>query len=458
VLSRTHERIALGIAREIKLSDQRQIDVFVNGSKAPDSWHDFPHHNGKEKEIRANIVTARIHFLQKDDSWTYHLGIALHYLQDMWTLRPRLAEKHTEWEQKIESSKILKNERFKKYLESVSLPEKVVKAYLKKWSDVTEEDDKERTPLEIVIEMITTGRPEQVIIEGKHAWSDPVIDLNFAYYISLKIARYVVQPINETKKAEYEQLVNQKNALDKQWEISMAEEERLNHYDKDEQIDDEIKRIKDLEIEIDAHNASIDGVKRQLEQTYQAKRILESKPNYFNIFLGITGIMGIIGMVLYFVNGIAGILILCWGFGMPLLLLIIFKAAMGDNSQLEIMDIAIRQGEITLKKLIDSKEERRVCLQNAKKQLDILNSDKNEIWSRMMIPQKIEDVEKKQSELGTKLCETNKLIREIEQNQIWDISDKLEYEKRHHVSMTEYSHLLDAKIKNINMDYKINIE
>jgi hypothetical protein len=96
MLGSTHIKIAQKICEEMKKTEKREVDLLINGSINPDSWANFPHHSGKDDEIAENILSARRLFLKGDDECFYRLGIALHYIADRWTLRPRMAEKHTE--------------------------------------------------------------------------------------------------------------------------------------------------------------------------------------------------------------------------------------------------------------------------------------------------------------------------------------------------------------------------
>ena len=85
------------IADKLKLNE-REKALLITGSVSPDNWEDFPHHHGKESEITRNIINSRILFLKHDDEYAHCLGVALHYLQDRWTLSPRIKDKHTPYE------------------------------------------------------------------------------------------------------------------------------------------------------------------------------------------------------------------------------------------------------------------------------------------------------------------------------------------------------------------------
>jgi len=96
MLGRTHTKIAQKIAELLGIEKKRDVNLLVSGSINPDSWCNFPHHCGKEQEISENIPMARRLFLLGDDECYHRLGIALHFIADKWSLRPRMKDKHTE--------------------------------------------------------------------------------------------------------------------------------------------------------------------------------------------------------------------------------------------------------------------------------------------------------------------------------------------------------------------------
>ena len=129
MLEVTHRRFAKEIAKVLKLS-KRESDLLEIGSIHPDSWADFPHHKGKEKEIAENILIARKFYLQNDDEYFFRLGVVLHYIADSWTLRPRISEKHTEWEKQIEKAPILDDSQLEEAIKNLTMPSKEVETYL----------------------------------------------------------------------------------------------------------------------------------------------------------------------------------------------------------------------------------------------------------------------------------------------------------------------------------------
>jgi len=240
MLEETHRRIAREIAKELNLA-KREAGLLEAGSINPDSWANFPHHHGKEGEIVKNILEARKLFLQDDDECYHRLGIALHYIQDKWTLRPRTCDKHTAWEVAINSTQILDNSKLKETIKNILLPTKAEQAYLdflekldQGLFNIADEDCKdielfemfetsngglivfksvkgigelkEEEKLYYLLIKSPTYAPsyKQVFVKrfGKKVihyalqdrpttWGNPILDLNFAYRVCLEIARNV---------------------------------------------------------------------------------------------------------------------------------------------------------------------------------------------------------------------------------------------------------------------------
>jgi hypothetical protein len=215
MLDETHRRIARQIAKELNLG-KREASLLEGGSANPDSWADFPHHYGKEIEIMRNILDARRLFLQGDDECYHRLGIALHYIQDRWTLRPRLRDKHTKWEKTIEYAPILSDSELVKSIKEVLFPTRVEKAYLDFLrrigggvESIVEISSKDFEDLYNRLYRIDVHRifEDQLKIqyfrglglktvsfalqERPTSWSNPVLDINFSYRICLEVARKV---------------------------------------------------------------------------------------------------------------------------------------------------------------------------------------------------------------------------------------------------------------------------
>jgi len=240
-LEETHRRISREIAKELNLGN-REAGLLEVGSINPDSWANFPHHHGKEGEIVQNILEARKLFLQDDDECYHRLGIALHYIQDKWTLRPRTCDKHTAWEVAINSTQILDNSKLKETIKNILLPTKAEQAYLDFLEKIGEgvfniaDEDcrdielfelfeasdgglivfksgmgkyrelKEEEKIYYLLIKSPTYAPsyKQVHVKGlgkkvihyalqdrPTTWSGPILDLNFAYRVCLEITRNV---------------------------------------------------------------------------------------------------------------------------------------------------------------------------------------------------------------------------------------------------------------------------
>lgn len=211
MLEATHRRIAKKIAKALHLG-KHEAALLERGSVEPDSWADFPHHKGKYEEIERNIVSARRLYWEDDDECFFNLGVALHYIEDGWTLAPRLKDKHTKWEQEINNCKILDDAQFRKEIEAAVIPTKAIKAYLDLLTNLLEGrlpdsyvDLSGRTitllynyrPLDYAIlhelyRGVVATMSKQGIKTMK--FSSPVIDLNFAYRTCLEVSRLVLSP------------------------------------------------------------------------------------------------------------------------------------------------------------------------------------------------------------------------------------------------------------------------
>ena len=197
MLGTTHQRIAQNICNELGITDKRKIGLLLGGSTHPDKWMNFPHHFGKDKEIYLSIRQARDLFLQEDDESYHFLGIALHYIADRWTLRPRLSDKHTEWEKEIENNSIVEDSKLKQAISDASLPTKTVEALVNFMIELSKGPailEGQEAPYAMkVFQFSTQNRPSFVspISNEMTTWSTPMIDLNFAYRICLVVSKAV---------------------------------------------------------------------------------------------------------------------------------------------------------------------------------------------------------------------------------------------------------------------------
>jgi myosin heavy subunit len=200
MLPKTHEKIANEIAEHLGIENAHDIALLAKGSIKPDSLKVFPHHEKKQDEIGYHLIRARAEFIDKDDSWLEHLGLALHYIQDMWTLHPRLENEYTEWEKQIDNAKIMEEDKFIEYVKKAAIPTRGITEYLSLLNEIKEQKFPTINIEEILI-FSCKGRPEDAITYG---WSDPTIDLNFSYKLCLMLTKYITDTSALKKKKELE--------------------------------------------------------------------------------------------------------------------------------------------------------------------------------------------------------------------------------------------------------------
>ena len=96
----THRYIADKISIELGLNAE-ETKILKEASILPDKWGDFPHHKGTNVKIVNQIVEARRNYLNKNRRKAmYHLGIALHYIADAYSL-PHDNPMHDRYEETI---------------------------------------------------------------------------------------------------------------------------------------------------------------------------------------------------------------------------------------------------------------------------------------------------------------------------------------------------------------------
>jgi hypothetical protein len=121
MLGKTHARIAMEVAKKLKLKES-EAKLLEMGSKRPDSFEAFPHHKGKSKLILEKIIDARGLFLSGDDEAYVKLGEALHYIADGWTTRPRTSDAHTQWEVEMDKCDIENEAQLSKTILKSTIP------------------------------------------------------------------------------------------------------------------------------------------------------------------------------------------------------------------------------------------------------------------------------------------------------------------------------------------------
>ena len=209
MLSETHIRIANKVLSEIGVSLYSDEAAYLRGgSVKPDEWKDFPHHRGKTNEIWKYIITARRYYLKGDlPSAYFNLGVAFHYLQDMWTTLSGSDQEHDLWERKIDNSSFLDLDDLLNFVKSTSIPEKHQLEYFRIAATLSSEE-------------IEGKEKAKKITALRHPkWGTPTIDLNFAFRISLSIAKLVLGSKISSK------LQDKLNVLLKEYEYKLRETE-----------------------------------------------------------------------------------------------------------------------------------------------------------------------------------------------------------------------------------------
>jgi hypothetical protein len=104
MLWKTHIRISFEVLNRLGISlSPEETENFKKGIIAPDKWKDYPHHHGKSENIKQHMMKSRGFFLKDDLPLAFfHLGVALHYIQDSYTSFASFYPKHQSWEESIE--------------------------------------------------------------------------------------------------------------------------------------------------------------------------------------------------------------------------------------------------------------------------------------------------------------------------------------------------------------------
>jgi len=244
MLEQTHARIATEIAKALGVEDKRKVGLMWVGSKSPDSWATFPHHEGKTSEIIENILNARLLFLEGDDECFHKLGIALHYIQDKWTLRPRMQDKHTKWERQIEKNPILDDSQLEAEINKSIMPTKDVQAYLQFLEKVKlgckaiadyylkenlpeagGERERKHSDFIRVLGEFGTNVLYTVMVPRPTTWSAPFLDVNFAYRISLLVAQAVLTTEKASEELQSEAWWNKEGLKEIVRRIQISREE-----------------------------------------------------------------------------------------------------------------------------------------------------------------------------------------------------------------------------------------
>lgn len=230
MLWKTHRRIAQRIAGGLKLSS-REASQLEKGSVEPDRWKDYPHHHGKERQIRKNIIETRRLFLNDEKLESlFRFGVALHYIQDRWVTTPGSSEYHSWWEEQIDEQpfvdidimmKIINETDFIELFSGLSVPsaQENRERYFQIHEKILEfdrlcqryfENHDGRFVEDVTLQIATLDRPKL---------GTPTFDLNFAYRVSLMVALSVYGP--QTSSAILEKLMEMR----KGFEIRLIEAE-----------------------------------------------------------------------------------------------------------------------------------------------------------------------------------------------------------------------------------------
>jgi len=190
MLWRTHIRLANEILHRLgksKFSDEAAS--LREGIIAPDKWEDFPHHHGKEDEIEKHILKARGFVLADDLRMAcFHLGVALHYIQDSYVSLSTRSRHHTRWEEQMDEAYFTDNLH--------NLAEKAFYNRPDRRDEYLELADVLSNKIEgkvATLEIATMPGPG-LSAWFYRAWGKPYVDVNFALKASYLIVKSVFSP------------------------------------------------------------------------------------------------------------------------------------------------------------------------------------------------------------------------------------------------------------------------
>jgi len=187
VLWQTHLRIANEVLRELNIAQSSEEAAQLReGSILPDKWGDYPHHHGKGNNIEANILRARESFLSGDiRKACFHLGVALHYIQDSYTSLSSRSAHHERWEQQIQEAYV--NEDLTRMVNSAFHNDP---GNLKEYSDIAKTMSQGLEGKPDTIGFATRPGPG-LSFWGDRTWGKPYVDFNLALRASILIAKSV---------------------------------------------------------------------------------------------------------------------------------------------------------------------------------------------------------------------------------------------------------------------------
>jgi hypothetical protein len=130
ITANIHKEIAEKIGAELNLSEAK-LELLTMGSIGPDSWGNFPHQIGKNRQILYKIDTARTLYLENDEDCYSELGNALHYIQDKWVLPTQTTDDPVQIESDNHNATIIvDDEIFMESLNSKVIPANAKTHYL----------------------------------------------------------------------------------------------------------------------------------------------------------------------------------------------------------------------------------------------------------------------------------------------------------------------------------------
>jgi hypothetical protein len=186
MLWKTHLRISFEVLNRLGISlSPETTQHFKEGIIAPDQWKDYPHHFGKSKEIQQHLMKARKYFLIDDSAKAFfHLGVALHYIQDSHTSFASFYPNHHRWEESIEQT------NFTNHLKETinySLKDKSDERRRCLWlAEALSEKAQNR---DHTLHLATLAGHEQ-----SKSFAKPIVDLNLALRASYIVTESVLSP------------------------------------------------------------------------------------------------------------------------------------------------------------------------------------------------------------------------------------------------------------------------
>ena len=198
MLWRTHIRMANRVLSELGMPKSGfEASQFREGVVTPDKWRDFPHHHGKSRSIERHIIKAR-GFVLNDElaKACFHLGVALHYIQDSYTSLSTRSRHHTRWEEQMDEAYFTDNlerlvekafynnpDRRREYLQLANLFSRKIEGR------------------ESTLQLATMEGPG-FRFWGYREWGKPYVDVNFAFRASYLISKSVLASKSSPKLQE----------------------------------------------------------------------------------------------------------------------------------------------------------------------------------------------------------------------------------------------------------------